>query len=158
MKQPDHRQRLLRAHDEQPRGRRAAEQRDELAPSHHSITSSARTRSVGGTSKPRAFAGFKLRTVSYLVGACTGRSVGLPTRAARPSRGDISLSIPNHFPVILASYNIRPVVFPPGRARLATTPAPTGSDTYTKTIGIVRVFACNALTTGVVPAKMTSGL
>jgi len=32
-----------------PRNRRAAEQRDELAPSHHSITSSARASSVGGT-------------------------------------------------------------------------------------------------------------
>jgi hypothetical protein len=64
------------------------------------------------------------------------------------------LSIPNHFPVILSSYNSRPVVFPPGRAKLVTTPAPTGSDTYTKTIGIVRVFVCNALTTGVRPADL----
>ena len=38
---------LLRARRERPRRRRAAEQRDELAPSH-SITSSARARSVGG--------------------------------------------------------------------------------------------------------------
>ena len=40
--------RLLRARRERPRGRRAAEQRDELAPPH-SITSSARASSVGGT-------------------------------------------------------------------------------------------------------------
>ena len=30
---------------------------------------------------------------------------------------------------------LRPVAFPPGRARLATTPAPTGSPTVVKTIG-----------------------
>src|SRR6476620_10926398 len=39
----------------------------------HSITSSARARSVAGTSTPRAFAVFKLITSSYRVGACTGR-------------------------------------------------------------------------------------
>src|SRR5215831_15780698 len=43
--EPDHRHhRLLRAHRERPRGRRTAEQRDELSPLHHSIISSARER------------------------------------------------------------------------------------------------------------------
>src|SRR5262249_58897597 len=40
----------------------------------HSITSSARARSVGGTSRPSALAVLRLMTSSYLVGACTGRS------------------------------------------------------------------------------------
>src|SRR5262249_27381906 len=72
----DHRhRRLLRAHREGPRRRRAAEQRDELA-SLHSITSSARARSVGGTSRPSVLAVFRLITSSYLVGACTGKSLG----------------------------------------------------------------------------------
>jgi hypothetical protein len=44
--------------------------------SRHSITSSARTSSVGGTSRPRALAVLRLITSSYLVGACTGRSAG----------------------------------------------------------------------------------
>jgi len=35
--------------------RPAAEQRDELAPPHHSITSSERASSVGGTSMPTGF-------------------------------------------------------------------------------------------------------
>ena len=61
---------------------RAAEQRDELAPSH-SITSSARTSSVDGTSKPRALAVLRLMTVWYLVGAWTGRSAGLAPRKIR---------------------------------------------------------------------------
>src|SRR5262245_869831 len=40
---------------------------------HYSITSSALARSLGGTSRPRALAVFRLKTSSYLVGACTGR-------------------------------------------------------------------------------------
>ena len=32
-----------------------------------------------------------------------------------------------------------PVAFPPGRARLSTNVAPTGSETNTKTMGIVEV-------------------
>src|SRR5262249_7534351 len=71
----DHRQsRLLRPRSARPR-RRAAEQRDELA-ALHSITSSARARTVGGTVRPSALAVLRLRIVSYLVGACTGRSPG----------------------------------------------------------------------------------
>ena len=66
--------RLLRARRERPR-RRAAEQRDELAPLH-SITSSARASSDGGTSRPSALAVLRLMTSSYLVGACTGKSAG----------------------------------------------------------------------------------
>src|SRR5262249_22590330 len=66
---------LLRARRERPR-RRAAEQRDEIAPLH-SITSSARARSVGGISRPNALAVLRLMTNSYLVGSMTGRSAGL---------------------------------------------------------------------------------
>src|SRR5881227_996450 len=42
----------------------------------HSITSSARASSVGGTSSPRVFAVCRLITSSYLVGVWTGRSAG----------------------------------------------------------------------------------
>src|SRR5262249_21062667 len=55
--------------------RRAAEQRDELAPLH-SITSSARASRLSGTVRPSSFAVLRLITSSYLVGACTGRSAG----------------------------------------------------------------------------------
>src|SRR5262249_22931021 len=75
VEEPNNRhRRLLRARRERPR-RRAAEERDELA-AHHSITSSARASTVGGMSRPRALAVLRLMTVSYLVGACTGRSAG----------------------------------------------------------------------------------
>ena len=60
-----HAVRLLRARGERPRDRRAAEKRDELAPPH-SITSSARASSVGGTSRPSALAVLRLITSSIL--------------------------------------------------------------------------------------------
>src|SRR5262249_30290933 len=72
---PDHRHQLLRARRERPRGGRAAEQRDEVAPLH-SITSSALASNVGGASRPSVFAVLRLMTSSYFVGACTGRSAG----------------------------------------------------------------------------------
>src|SRR5262252_8623409 len=67
---------LLRTYRDRPR-RRAAEERDELAPLHHSITSSARASRVGGTVRAIAFAALMLMTSSYFTGACTGRSPGL---------------------------------------------------------------------------------
>src|SRR5262245_52025627 len=68
---------LLRARRQRPRSRGTAEQRDERAASHHSITSSARAMIVGGISRPSAFAVFRLMTNSYLVGVCTGRFADL---------------------------------------------------------------------------------
>src|SRR5262249_42966242 len=83
-KKADHRhRRLLPARRERPRGCCAAESQDELAP-FHSITSSARARTGVGMSSLRFLAVFRLITSSYLVGACTGRSLGfspLSTRA-----------------------------------------------------------------------------
>src|SRR5262249_49753238 len=71
----DHRHRRLLRRRRERASRRAAEYGDELAPSH-SITSSARASSVGGTVRPSSFAVLKLTNSSYLVGACTGRSAG----------------------------------------------------------------------------------
>jgi hypothetical protein len=57
VEEPDHRQRrLLRARRQRPGDRRAAEQRNELAAFHHSITSSARASTLAGISRPSAFA------------------------------------------------------------------------------------------------------
>src|SRR5262245_53641752 len=69
---PDGRQlpRLLPARREGPRCS-AAEQCDERA-ALHSITSSARASSVGGTSIPSALAVLRLMTNSNLVDDCTG--------------------------------------------------------------------------------------
>src|SRR5262249_36296029 len=85
----DHRhRRLLRARCERPRRRRAAEQRDEIAPPH-SITSSARPSSCGGTVRPSAFAVLMLRAVTNLVAACTGRSAGLVPRRMRSTQAKL---------------------------------------------------------------------
>src|SRR6202165_1246897 len=51
----------------------------------HSITSSARARSVGGTSKPRALAVGRLMTNSNLVDCTTGKSAGLSPLRMRPA-------------------------------------------------------------------------
>src|SRR5262249_10321752 len=57
---------LRRSVHTKKQGSRAAEQRDELA-APHSITSSARASSVGGTVRPSALAVLRLMTSSYLV-------------------------------------------------------------------------------------------
>jgi hypothetical protein len=75
--------RFLRARDKRPHCC-TAEQRDELAPSHYSITSSARASSVGGTSRPSALAVLRLMTSSNLVGCATGRSPGFSPLRMRP--------------------------------------------------------------------------
>src|SRR5262249_13914342 len=71
------------ARRKRPRGRSAAEQRDELA-SFHSITASARASSVGGSSRSSAFAVLRLITSSNLVGCTTGRSAGFSPFRTRP--------------------------------------------------------------------------
>jgi hypothetical protein len=62
----------------------AAEQRDEFAPPHHSITSSARASSVGGTSTPIALAVPRLMISSTFVDCWTGRSAGFSPFRIRP--------------------------------------------------------------------------
>src|SRR6516165_11875586 len=60
-----------------PRGRRLWWLwRQHWATSSHSITSSARASSVGGTSMPSALAVLRWITSSYLVGAWTGSTLG----------------------------------------------------------------------------------
>jgi hypothetical protein len=52
---------------------------------------------------------------------------------------------------------MNPVALPPGRAKLETKPAPTGSGTFVNTIGTLRV-TCNSGPTVALPlARMTSG-
>src|SRR5262249_18848927 len=72
---PPHAAWLLRMRRERPR-RRAAEERDERAALHHSITSSASNCSALGTSMPSARAVCRLITNSNLVDCKTGRSAG----------------------------------------------------------------------------------
>src|SRR5262245_26426466 len=76
---------LLRPCRERPRRRCAAEQRDQLAPPDHSITSSARASSVAGISRPKIRAVCALMTSSNLVDCSTGKSAGLAPLRMRPA-------------------------------------------------------------------------
>ena len=58
---------------------------------------------------------------------------------------------------MLYSKFMKPVTLPPGRARLSTKPAPTGSPTTGNTIGTVRVACSNGPTVEAPWARMTSG-
>jgi hypothetical protein len=86
------------------------------------------------------------------------RSLGVrQERAARFSCGAISLSIAAHLPVMPFSYSSKPVRLPPGRARLATNPDPTGSETCANTIGIVRLWRCSAAVSTCEPRPLFTG-
>src|SRR5262245_45237836 len=74
---------LLRTCRNRPRSR-AAEQRDELAPPDHSITSSAMASSDGGTVTPSIRAVSALMTSSNFDACTTGRSAGLAPFRMRP--------------------------------------------------------------------------
>src|ERR1043166_4943936 len=67
------------------------------------------------------------------------------------------LSNSSHFPLRVYSNDMKPISLPPGRARLSTKPAPTGSLAIGKTIGTVRVACSNGLTLETPWARMTSG-
>ena len=77
--------------------------------------------------------------------------------AARVTPGAISLSSSSHFALMPYSNWINPVALPPGRAKLSTKPAPTGSGTITNTIGIVRVVCSNGAAAALPVARITSG-
>ena len=71
--------------------------------------------------------------------------------------GDISFRSPSHFPLIVVSTFVKPVMLPLGRARLATKPGPIGSVTLTKTMGIDVVAARNAAVAVLAWATSPSG-
>ena len=77
--------------------------------------------------------------------------------AARVTWGAISLSSSSHLPLMPYSKIVKPVALPPGRARLSTKPAPTGSGVPVNTIGMVRVACSSDGTTAPPEARMTSG-
>src|SRR5262245_16010533 len=82
---------------------------------------------------------------------------GSRSTAARVISGAISLSSSSHFPLRPYSNPLNPVALPPGRARLSTMPAPTGSTAVGNTIGTVRVTCSNDVTDEAPWARMTSG-
>src|SRR5262249_46501429 len=85
MQKSDHRhRRWLRARRKRPRGRRAAEEREERA-ALHSIPSSAATSSLSGTVRPSILAVCWLITSSNWLDCTTGKSSGLAPLRMRPA-------------------------------------------------------------------------
>src|SRR5262245_35414193 len=84
--------------------------------------------------------------------------VSFHSMATRDMVGTIFWRISSRFPLISVASPEKPVAFPPGRARLATTPAPTGSPTAVKTIGMVLVACRAAIAAGVVTGGPTDTL
>ena len=58
-------------------------------------------------------------------------------KATRATLGKASLSSSNRLPSRSGAMMLSPVIFPPGRARLETSPVPTGSAASANTMGIV---------------------
>src|SRR5947208_13205491 len=77
--------------------------------------------------------------------------------AARVTPGAICLSNSSHLPLRPYSNERKPVTLPPGRARLAMRPAPTGSGTIANTIGTVRVIWRNGAALAEPGARIASG-
>src|SRR5262245_53919232 len=61
------------------------------------------------------------------------------------------------FSPISYSYKVKPVALPPGRAKLSTNPAPTGSGVCVNTMGTLRVSCTKGPATEPPDATMTSG-
>ena len=76
----------------------------------------------------------------------------------REALGESSLRSSSHLALNSGPKLVKPVIFPPGRARLATKPDPIGSETNVMTIGTAPA-AFLAAQVGLVPAvRMTSTL
>ena len=78
--------------------------------------------------------------------------------ATRESLGTISFKRSSCLPLISGARLDNPVMFPPGRARLATNPLPTGSVSNDMTMGIVEVASLAARVTVGPVVTMTSTL
>jgi hypothetical protein len=110
------------AHDSRAaigQSRHAAEQADEVAGSNHSITSSARASSVGGTSRPSALALTRLMVKSNSAGCMTGKSAaGSPFRILenKPALSDRKTERPSTSPRARKHPNARQSEFPVSRS------------------------------------------
>src|SRR5262249_42679936 len=102
--------------------------------------SSARRISTVATSKPSVRAAASMSRIS-----CTLPELsGLATIANRRRPGMTSRKGANRFSAVSVCWSDRPVTLPPGRARLAMRPSPSGSFAVANTLGIsdVALFGC----------------
>ena len=75
-------------------------------------------------------------------------SLALPSAAIFRTDGSMSPNTSTHLPCASAAISDTPVMFPPGRAKLAIIPVSTGLATIA-TMGISRVACCAARAHGV---------
>src|SRR5262245_16409958 len=87
----------------------------------------------------------------FVVNSARFGLVGLTSRPTTVAAGTSSCSSSSRFGCTSAFSDVTPVMLPPGRARLVTSPIATGSDATSKTIGIVVVAALAASAAGVLP-------
>ena len=80
--------------------------------------------------------------------SATAGFVGFEMTMMRESLGTLSFSNSNLFPASSGAPVVKPVMLPPGRARLSTSPLATGSLIAKKTIGIVLLAFLAAKTPG----------
>src|SRR5262245_34677997 len=115
---------------------------------------SAASRTLSGTSSMRSVGAIAWSTANWATAAVRP---GSRSTATRVTCGAISLSSSSHLPLRPYSNWLKPVALPPGRARLSTKPAPTGSGTMVNTTGMARVI-CNKGASDALPsATITSG-
>src|SRR5262245_22136359 len=112
---------------------------------HESCESHIDLAAVAGVENPdlhpmaRAAASTSLNVASVLAAFA-----GLTSTATRAALGTSSRMSSSRFATNSADKKLMPVMFPPGRARLATRPSLTGSSARMKTMGIVVVAALAA--------------
>jgi hypothetical protein len=83
-------------------------------------------------------------------------TVGLTRKASEPALGSSSCSNSSRFGTISTDAWVTPVMLPPGRLKLATSPSLTGLLAVSKTIGMVVVAAFAASTAGVLLVAITA--
>ena len=101
------------------------------------------------------------RAAASFASTTCGGFAGLPSLNNAPTRwspGSASWQISSRLPISSLLNKDRPVMLPPGRARLATSPSPTASMLAAMTIGIVDVASFAAFVAGNNAVTMTSGL
>ena len=114
-----------------------------------------RTRRLGIEASPRTL----LRRVPFLsTSRALPGSARSPEDGTRESLGTISFRSSSRFPLISGARVENPVMFPPGRARLATNPFPTGSVSCPMTMGIVAVASLAGRVAAGPPETITSTL
>ena len=105
-----------------------------LEPRKTAASSSAFLTTIGGTRTT-----LRARAAAWMSASSAGGCGRLPTIAMRVTAGAAWRSSSTYLPPIPVVPHVRPVMFRPGRARLATKPSLTGSSTTTITMGMVFV-------------------